>query len=1032
MHRRRQPALDGTRDRTQADAHASARAPARIALLLFGLATCVAALLPDGARAQTATVDVVVTEAGAPVAERDIELRDIASGRRLPLRTNAQGVARSAALPAAGEYEVWIDGERRLAAQTLRSNEARTLAIELAGLAEIRVQARRAPIAINAANAEVSAALSAREISQLPIEARDLVRSLVRLPNVVASTGFYPEAPGIAINGANGLFAQYLIDGLDNNENFLGGQKFPISSGAARDVAVLASSYSVEYGRTGNGVVNVTSRSGSNELAGEVFYLMRPGQPLDSSSPYPLRDLTGNTLRDGFQRDQYGFGLGGALQPDRTFFHVNAEYTRDRKDNRLVSPALGVAATVPGENTSLLLSAKLDHVLSDAWRVALRVNAGDVTIERQGGGLDGGATFPSAGSAQDRRSLLVAASALYSAGTFTAQTQLAASRFRWDYGRALGGPGPQVVVEDASGLTAAVLGHPGFVFNDLERSLQLQQKFSLERGRHAWKFGVDVLRSEFELAGGGNANGNYRVRLTPAELAAVRALNRGAALAPRDIPTTAAVLDYGVELRPATFGETQTQYAVYVEDQITLSPTLTTTLGLRWDYDTLTRAGSGSGDTDNLAPRLAVNWRFAPDWSLRGGVGVFYEKIAYTIASDALQQNTTAAAFRSQLAALVAAGRLPASTDFERVTFDGNLVVNPACPGGYLNCPTPATAANLRATAFSNERRIRNPNGLDSPYALQSSLGLQWQFSDAWRAGADLIATEGRRLLRLRDINAPAPFSPNLANLTPANIATLRALPSDAARVTLAQNLGLVRAQADADATRPVAAVAGGARQIVMTETAGESRYRALNLSLERARAPAGDGAFDYGLRLSYTLSRLDNDTDDLNFRASNSNEFAAEWGPSINDRRHALSTVLYLHPTPSTTVTLAGLFQSGQPINLIPDTSIFGTTDLNGDGASFSSAYLGNSDRAPGVARNSGRLPWSSVVDLGLRWNIAAGPGTVEVSADVFNVFDEVNLSGFANSATQSNQIQVAGQPFVERNAGAPRQFQFGLRYAF
>lgn len=1003
---------------------------------LRAIAAAVLALLALGAHgpagAQTATVDIVVTEGGVPVANRDIELRDLSSGRRITLRTNAQGSARSAALPAAGEYEVWIDGERRLGAQTLRSNEARTLAIELGALAEVRVAARRSSVAINAANAEVSAALTGHEIAQLPIEARDLVRALVRLPNVVASTGFYPEAPGIAINGANGLYTQYLIDGLDNNENFLGGQKFPISIGSARDVAVLAASYSVEYGRTGNGVVNVTSRSGSNELEGELFYLTRPGQPLDSSSPYPQRDLSGNTLRDGFQRDQFGFGLGGALQPDRTFFHVNAEYTRDRKDNRLVSPALGVATTVPGENTSLLLSAKLDHLRSDAWRLALRVNAGDVTIERQGGGLDGGVTFPGAGSAQDRRSLLVAASALYDAGSVSALTQVAASRFRWDYGRALAGPGPQVVVEDSSGLTAAVLGHPGFVFNDLERSLQLQQKFSLDRGMHRWKFGLDVLRSQFELAGGGNPDGNYRVRLTPAELAAVRALNRGAALAPRDIPATAAVLDYGVELRPATFGETQTQYAIYVEDQITLSPTLTTTLGLRWDYDTLTRAGAGSGDTDNIAPRFAVNWRFAPDWSLRGGVGLFYEKIPYAIASDALQQNTTSAAFRSQLAALVAAGRLPASTDFDRVTFDGNLIVNPACPGGYLNCPTSAAAADLRATASSNERRIRNPNGLDSPYALQGSLGLQWQFADGWRAGADLIAAEGRRLLRLRDVNAPAPFTPNLANLTPANIATLRALPSDAARATLAQSLGLVRSQAAADATRPVAPVAGGARQIVMTETAGKSRYRALNLSLERERAAAGAAGFEYGLRFSYTLSRLDNDTDDLNFRASNSNEFAAEWGPSINDRRHVLSTVLYLHPTPSVTVTLAGLFQSGQPINLIPDTSIFGTTDLNGDGASFSSAYLGNSDRAPGVARNSGRLPWSKVVDLGLRWNIAAGAGKVELSADVFNLLDEVNLSGFANSATQSNQIQVAGQSFVERNAGAPRQFQFGLRYAF
>ena len=111
---------------------------------------------------------------------------------------------------------------------------------------------------------------------------------------------------------------------------------------------------------------------------------------------------------------------------------------------------------------------------------------------------------------------------------------------------------------------------------------------------------------------------------------------------------------------------------------------------------------------------------------------------------------------------------------------------------------------------------------------------------------------------------------------------------------------------------------------------------------------------------------------------------------------------------------------------------SSFGTTDLNGDGASFSSAYLGNSDRAPGIGRNSARLPWSKLVDLGLRYEYPVALGQLEVTADVFNVFDTENLSGFANSATQSNQIQVAGQPFVERNAGAPRQFQFGLSWRF
>ena len=1010
--------------------------------LALSLALAATAVMSPAALAQTATMDIVVTDAGAARAGSSVQLRDPSTGFSQTVTTNAQGRARLPTVPASGRYEISVDGMLQLTGVVLRANESQTIAIDLSigsgsdpatPLQEVDVLARRAGVALNATNAEVSAGLAREDIDALPIESRDLVRALTRLPNVVASTGFYPEAPGIAINGANGLFTQYLLDGLDNNENFLGGQKFPVSSGFANDVTVLASSYSVEYGRTGNGVVNVTTPGGSNVTRGEFFYLSRPGPPLDSSSPYAQRDLSGNTLRDGFRRDQLGFSLGGALAQDRTFYFVNAEYLRDQKDNLLTSAPLGIAATVPGENRSLLLSAKIDHVVSDDWRLALRANLGDVLIERQGGGLDGGATFPSAGSAQDRDSLLIAATAIFDNGRFASQTQLAASRFRWNYGRALNGPGPQVVVEDSAGLTAAILGHPGYVFDDLERSLQLQQKFSFERGAHAFKFGADVLRSEFALTGGGNADGNYRVRLTPAELAAVRALNRGAALAPGDIPATAAVLDYSVELRPATFGETQTQYALYAEDQWSLTPDFTATLGLRWDYDTLTKAGAASGDTDNIAPRLALNWRLNSRWSLRAGTGLFYEKIPYTIASDALQQNTTSAAFRGQLAQLIAADRLPAGTDIDRLVFDGNLSVNPACPGGFLNCPTPANAANLRATASSGERRIRNPQGLDSPYTLQSSLGAQWQISDALLASADLILGDGRNLLRLRDVNAPAPFTSNVANLTPANVALLRAQPNDAARFALARSLGLVRSQADADATRPVAAVPGGARQIVVSETGGASRYRALNLALERARRSSGEGsALRYGYRLSYTLSKLSNDTDDLNFRASNSNEFDSEWGPSINDRRHALSALLFLYPSESLTVTVAGLFQSGQPINLIPDTGIFGTTDLNGDGASFSSAYLGNSDRAPGIGRNSARLPWSKLVDLGLRYEHAVPLGQLEVTADVFNVFDTTNLSGFANSATQSNQIQVAGQPFVERNAGAPRQFQFGLSWRF
>ncbi len=320
-----------------------------------------------------------------------------------------------------------------------------------------------------------------------------------------------------------------------------------------------------------------------------------------------------------------------------------------------------------------------------------------------------------------------------------------------------------------------------------------------------------------------------------------------------------------------------------------------------------------------------------------------------------------------------------------------------------------------------------NPHGLRSPYTFQWSTGVQWQATNATVASADVILALGRHLVRLRDVNAPALFFPNLAALTPVNISLLRSVSDPAARTALAESLGLVRSQLAADATRPASPVPGGARQIVLTETQGNSRYAALNLAVHHERA----GRW-YGYQLSYTLSKLENDTDDINFRASNPNDFGSEWGPSVNDRRHVISGILYLYPYPDVVVTAAALLQSGQPINYIPDAGIYGTTDLNGNGASFSDAYLGNATRAPGVGRNTGRLPWSTMVDLGMRYHPQFGLGRIEVSVDVFNVLNRENLSGFANAATQSNQIQVYGQPLLARNAGPPRQFQFGVRYAF
>jgi outer membrane receptor for ferrienterochelin and colicin len=992
--------------------------PARHRSLLPYLVRGVLALLAvlslaTAASAAAASLEIAVVDqaTGAPVAGAAVEVANADIGLRLAGRTNGQGKLRFEALSTAGGYLVSVaESERYYGIASdrivLRSNVDKSVTLALAARsaekAEISVTATRGVAAIDTVDAEVSSSLRQQEIEDLPVEGRDITRALYRLPNVTQATGFFPEAPNVSINGANSLYANYMIDGLDNNENFLGGEKFAAPVGLTREVTVLTNNYSTEFGRTGNGIINLTTRSGGNTLAGEAYVVNRPGPSLDASTPFAQRDLSGNQVKAGFQRDQGGFDLGGPLAKDRTFYFLDAEYTKDDKDNLLSVPQLGINRTVPGTNTFGLYSGKLDQRWTDAIQSTLRADVGRVGLERQGGGLDGGVTFPSAGNTQDRNSVLVASNNSFVGQDLVAETNVQYSSFRWNYARPANPSSPQTTVLDPSGETIAVLGNPGFVFDDLERTLQLQQKGIFTAGDHTVKAGLEVVSSNFALKGGGNPAGNYLVMLTQAQEDALKAKNPGAGLNVGDIPRDVQVLDYNVELRPASFGKTQGIYSGYAEDLYSLNPRLNVTFGLRYDYDTLSQGGARHGDTNNLAPRLAFNYQLTDRSSLRGGYGWFYDKIVYSVYSDALQQSTISDGFRRQIQELVAKGLLPSSTDLSRVFFDGNFGADFTSGVTYLNGPHPDPAQ--RQAAIAGTLRILNPDGYANPLTRQATLGYQLQLSRGLLFYADAVIDRSYDLFRLRDLNAPSAYTVDAAH------------PQ-------------ARTPAEADATRPVAPVPGGAKSIVITEDKGQSRYEALSLNLVKDR---GGELFAY--RISYTLSSLRNNTEDINFSAADANDFNREWGPSINDRTHVINAILFLRPGADVTLSLAALVQSGQPVNRIPDARIYGTTDLNGDGASYGDAYDGNRDRSPGQTRNSDRLPWSKEIDLGVLYRPPFLGHRVELRADVFNLLNAVNLSGYSNNATQSNQIQVGPRAFgiEKKNAGPPRQYQFGVRYIF
>jgi outer membrane receptor protein involved in Fe transport len=969
------------------------------------------------------SVSVIDFNTQKPLANLEILLVNSSRNSSTKQISNSQGKVTFRGIPALDGFQVIFEGTAVYAAQksdliSVRSNQAPNVALVLMPkesneLNEV-VVTQGATAKINRRDAEVSFEMKAAEIQEIPVEGRDITRVLFRLPNVSQATGFFPEAANVSINGASSGYTSYLIDGLDNNERFLGGQKFAIPSGFVKDVTVLTSNFSAEYGLTGSGIINITPRSGSNETTGELFFVTRPGPAIDGKSSFAQRDLSGNQVKNGFARYQAGAGIGGAFTKDKTFYYFNFEHTTDVKDNLLNVPQLGVTETVRGTNTFDYFSAKIDQIWNPNFNSSLRANVGRVAIERQGGGLEGGSTFASAGNTQDRNSILLALKNSYKFGDFSGESNVQYSRFRWNYAKPFNPNTSQVTILGLNNETLGVIGNPGYVFDAVENTVQVQQKVKYYTENQTFKAGLNFIRGDHQLFGGGNPVGNYRVKLNQNQIDLIKNSGIGGALNVNDIPQDVQVLNYNVELRPASFGTNQDIYSAYIEDLWSVSNKLNITLGLRYDYDNLSKGGSNKGDYNNLAPRFNFNYKLNNDSSLRGGYAVSYDKVNYALYSDALQQNTTSQSYKLQLEELKRLGILPASTNIDRITYNGNLAASVAGVN-YLQGPSATDLQGQRENIFSNERRILNPNGYKNAYTNEFAVGYQLQLTDERMFFVDVVHNRGQNLSRLRNLNAAAEYP-----IDPKNV--------------------VIRTQVQADASRPIPITNGGAtingqrvtgiaRSVIVSENEGKSRYYAMSFNYQKTR-----GTDDYSYRLNYTLSSSKNDTDGINFRASDGNNFANEWGPSVNDRTHNINGIYSYYPFKGTTITLAGLLQSGQPINRIP--LGFGTTDLNGDGASFSDAYQGNSDRFPGESRNNDRLPWNTTFDLGIQHQITiAGNNKFEIRADIFNILNAENLSGYSNNATQSNQIQggsSASGLFTQRNASPPRQFQFGVRYLF
>src|SRR5467141_1387840 len=202
---------------------------------------------------------------------------------------------------------------------------------------------------IETTKTESSSTLSELTISSTPVLGRKFEDLLTLTPGVAITQG--PDGDEINFNGQRGVFNNISLDGGDYNNGFfgeqLGGQRaaIDITLDAVKEFQVIASGANAEFGRTAGGVVNVITKSGTNEIHGSGFeYFRTESLTAATSAGKPLQD---------FRRNQFGGTIGGPIVKDKMFLfgafeQIIADLTRPNLSAPLgtacsvASPAVGV------------------------------------------------------------------------------------------------------------------------------------------------------------------------------------------------------------------------------------------------------------------------------------------------------------------------------------------------------------------------------------------------------------------------------------------------------------------------------------------------------------------------------------------------------------------------------------------------------------------------------------------------------------------------------------------------------------------
>jgi outer membrane receptor protein involved in Fe transport len=314
----------------------------RWAVALVLVLTCVVARAAQGVN--TATLSGTVTDQqGKAVEGAKVTLTSTSTGAERTTVSEDNGHYTLVGIPP-GQYKMTVDGGANF---EVYQNPALLLTVgEAANYdPQLRVRGQKETITVveetalvETQKADVSTTVTSLQIDNLPINERNYI-NFTLLDSQAArddtpSIGAAPTS-GLNFGGQRARSNEVSVDGADAVDKSVGGVRATVSQEAVQEFQVITSNYMPEYGRATGGVVNIVTKSGSNQLHGNLFGYLRNGA-IQAQNPFsvqgafnPTTDtVTLKPVKQSFTRVQSGATLGGPIQRDKTFFFFSYETIR--------------------------------------------------------------------------------------------------------------------------------------------------------------------------------------------------------------------------------------------------------------------------------------------------------------------------------------------------------------------------------------------------------------------------------------------------------------------------------------------------------------------------------------------------------------------------------------------------------------------------------------------------------------------------------------------------------------------------------